>query len=370
MSVFKSICFFLLLLMLGCTPQRRLDNRFQQRVQAYEDQLALLVLNHHIPGLSIGIASKGKVQHLKGFGQAKINQNVPMTEQTPIYIASLTKPIAATVMLKLVELGQIDLDWKIKDYYPDYLGSCERILGYFNEEMPELAFLLNEYAPQRDDILLRHHLTHTAEKVPGSQYKYNGFLYGMLSDVVEAATQQRLNMWVDSLFIRPLGLRHTACAYDDVAHAAVVAETAFPYRYDAQGATYVQTEQPDPELNAGSGLLCSAEDLLLFDIAWSQGRLLSQASKAQMLAPVLLADGSRSPYGMGWFVQPYRGKTLVWHYGWQPDAFSGLYLKVLEDDLSLVLLANSDGLSRPFGLDQGDVLRSDFARRFVEIMLP
>ena len=47
-----------------------------------------------------------------------------------------------------------------------------------------------------------------------------------------------------------------------------------------------------------------------------------------------LADKSLSPYGYGWFIQKYNGHTLVWHYGLQPNAYSGLYLKVLEKDLT------------------------------------
>jgi hypothetical protein len=60
--------------------------------------------------------------------------------------------------MHLLEEGEIDLNLKIKDYYPDYLGSCKRILGYFNEEVPEYSFLLNQYYPERDDILLNHPL--------------------------------------------------------------------------------------------------------------------------------------------------------------------------------------------------------------------
>lgn len=69
-----------------------------------------------------------------------------------------------------------------------------------------------------------------------------------------------------------------------------------------------------------------------------------------MFKPFELVDKSLSSYGYGWFIQKYNEYTLVWHYGLQPNAYSGLYLKVLEKDLTLVILANNQNLSEPFDL--------------------
>ena len=53
--------------------------------------------------------------------------------------------------------------------------------------------------------------------------------------------------------------------------------------------------------------------------------------------------------GYGWFVQqPCNGKKVVWHFGLEPNAFSSLVVKVPSDGLTLILLANSDGLTAPF----------------------
>jgi hypothetical protein len=60
---------------------------------------------------------------------------------------------------------------------------------------------------------------------------------------------------------------------------------------------------------------------------------------------------------------------LVWHYGLQPNAYSGLYIKVLEKDLTLVILANSQNLSEPFDLGKGNVLNSKFAIAFLNEFL-
>jgi hypothetical protein len=128
-----------------------------------------------------------------------------------------------------------------------------------------------------------------------------------------------------------------------------VDKIALPYKIDDNG-NFERVEFPDPNLNAGAGLIFSARNLLLFDKAFDNNKIISKESKEKMLEPFKLADKSLSPYCYGWFIQKYKGYTLIWLYGWQPNAYSGLYLKVLEKDLALTLLANSEGLSQPFDL--------------------
>lgn len=84
-----------------------------------------------------------------------------------------------------------------------------------------------------------------------------------------------------------------------------------------------------------------------------------------MTTPIRLADGSRSPYGAGWFVQRIEGRSVVWHYGHQPGAYSALWIRDAERNRSLVLLANADGLAAGADLHLGDLRRSDSAMAFL-----
>lgn len=361
----KLILLFYVILFASCKPQEK--NKINKIAQ-FEQQVDSLRTEYKIPGISVGISINDSIQLIKGFGLANVEQKIPMTGETPLRIASLTKPIFSTIFMHLTEERKIDLNWKIKDYYPDYIGSCTRILGYFNEEMPEYSFLLNKYQPERDDILLKHHLSHTAENIPGTNYKYNGFLYGMLSDVLENVTHQKFDKWVDSLVIKKLKLQNSASSQLDKSRKKVLDKIALPYKIDDSG-NFEKVEFPDLDLNAGAGLVFSANDLLLFDRAFDNNEIISKKSREKVLNPFELANKSLSPYGYGWFTQKYNGYTLVWHYGLQPNAYSGLYLKVLEKDLTLVILANSQNLSEPFDLGKGNVLNSKFAMAFLNEFL-
>jgi hypothetical protein len=74
--------------------------------------------------------------------------------------------------------------------------------------------------------------------------------------------------------------------------------------------------------------------------------------------------------GLGWFVQPYLGQPIVWQFGAASEGHSGLIVKAPNDGMTLILLANSDGLVSPAKLEEGDVMASLFARLFLRFFLP
>ena len=70
------------------------------------------------------------------------------------------------------------------------------------------------------------------------------------------------------------------------------------------------------------------------------------------------------PYGYGWFVQEIENKKVLWHYG-QWTGISSLIVKVPEQKITFVVLANSDILSSAFDLVNGDVMNSPYASLFL-----
>jgi CubicO group peptidase (beta-lactamase class C family) len=106
-------------------------------------------------------------------------------------------------------------------------------------------------------------------------------------------------------------------------------------------------------------------DLAGFDVALTQGRLLSPASRQTMWTAGRSPLGTVLPYGLGWFVQTYADEPLIWHSGLWEGAYSALYLKAPSRHLTLILLANSDGLKWDNGLDEAAVERSPFAAAFL-----
>ncbi|MFK8017661.1 MAG: serine hydrolase [Gammaproteobacteria bacterium] len=110
----------------------------------------------------------------------------------------------------------------------------------------------------------------------------------------------------------------------------------------------------------------SAVDLANYSIALDEGRILKPEMLEQMWTPALEPDGQPAAYAYGWYVQNWRGRRLVWHSGWWPDAYAGLLLKTPDDDWALVALGNTDALNWPNPLYAARVHESPIAKLFLE----
>ena len=124
--------------------------------------------------------------------------------------------------------------------------------------------------------------------------------------------------------------------------------------------------------NPAAGLISSVADLAKFDLALDAGLLLGDAAKTEMFAPAISTYKNRTDlnYGLGWYVQNFEGLRILWHTGrWAPST-SALYLKIPEEDLTFIVLANTDNLTVPFNsIGSGDVSKSllvvSFFRHFI-----
>ena len=97
--------------------------------------------------------------------------------------------------------------------------------------------------------------------------------------------------------------------------------------------------------------------------------ILHRDTMVTMWTPATSATGAAMPTGLGWFVQAYNGERIYWQFGLTRDAASSLIAKIPGKHLTLILLANSDGLSAPFALQEGDVNASLFARAFLRLFI-
>jgi CubicO group peptidase (beta-lactamase class C family) len=164
----------------------------------------------------------------------------------------------------------------------------------------------------------------------------------------------------------PAGMSRSARIHRSLPLPVALAEAlARPYHTDSSGAL-VRSDDPPPQGDgAAGGVVSTAADLARFDLALDGGLLLGAESRALMWTPARSAARTPLPYALGWFVQELGGERLLWHSGLWDEAYSALYLKLPDRRLSLILLANSDGLRWDNPLDSAIVERSPFAAAFL-----
>jgi hypothetical protein len=110
-------------------------------------------------------------------------------------------------------------------------------------------------------------------------------------------------------------------------------------------------------------------DLAEFEKGLDSSLLLLEETRNAAWSAAAGANGTTLPTGLGWFVQRYRDEPVVWQYGLVPNAYSAMIIRLPNRHVTLILLANSDGLAAPFDLESGDLSRSLFATLFFRLFI-
>jgi CubicO group peptidase (beta-lactamase class C family) len=320
-----------------------------------------------LPGMSVAVLLHQHVVYARGFGFANIERGIAATESTPYHICSLTKPFSAILIMRLVEAGQLTLDSRMRDLCAEsvFVVNGEEVYGY-ESLCKKLVGLIN-HPCSKYEFTIRHHLSHTARGVPGEKYRYSGWLFGMLTEAVEAVTGRDFADLLAEEITGPLGLSSTLPNQSAVRSRQILGQRALPYRI-IDGNRHEFSRFPS-RIRTSAGMVSTVLDLARFDISVDRCVLLTKTSTETMWSPTILNNGTQAPYGLGWYVQYLDDLgRVVWHSGWQPDMYSALYLKVPSVRATFLLLANSDGASAGFDLSLGDVKRSPFALRFFEFI--
>jgi len=328
--------------------QKQALERFAERLDEYRMHL-------NIPGMSAGVIMNQKLIWAQGFGFADVENKIKATPETPYHLASLTKTFASQVIMKLLEEGKIDLDEPVKKY--------------------------DINIPDDPGITIRHLLTHTSEGRPGDNYKYNGYRFGFLGKVIEQVTGQSFQQLVVTQIIKPTQMNDTALelprsslrnfepgrdpANDEHNFKRINNKLAKPYTLN-DSLEPVPGEYPNPDhLGVSTGLISTVIDMAKYDKAIDNNKFISKEMQELAWTPAVSNSRRTLPYGLGWFVQEFAGTRLIWHYGWEVN-YSAMILKVPEHNVTFVVFSNTDELSRPFRLGNGDVLNSPLAVEFLK----
>jgi CubicO group peptidase (beta-lactamase class C family) len=314
------------------------------------------------PGLAVAIARGGEIVLLDGYGLRDVARGLPVTTRTLFAIGSATKAFTTMCLALLADEGKLDWDAPVRTYLPWFAlhdpvageRMTPRDLVTHRSGLPrhdgvwyggagsrrELVERLRYLAPNTD--------FRTVWQYQNLMYLTAGFLAGEIAGREwEAFVQERL-------FDR-LGMGGSNFS---VARSQEADDAARPYREKDGKAEEVPFRDIDVAGPAGS-INSNIEDMakwLLLQV--NRGRhegeaIVSEGQIAQMQAPQMVipdpgkyAELSPPSYGLGWFVQSYRGQTVV-HHGGNIDGFSALVSLLPREEIGVVVLTNLNGVPIP-----------------------
>ncbi|CAN5767714.1 hypothetical protein BH18ACI4_BH18ACI4_19940 [soil metagenome] len=141
---------------------------------------------------------------------------------------------------------------------------------------------------------------------------------------------------------------------------------AQPYALDRE---FKVTKISYPQgFSTSAGLMSSVLDMAKYDIAIDQNKFLTRETQQLAFTPTVSTKGEALPYGLGWFTQNYKGTKMHWHYGYWTGN-SSFILKVPERNITFIVMANTDNLSRPTDLGGGDALSSPVGMAFLKMFI-
>ena len=146
----------------------------------------------------------------------------------------------------------------------------------------------------------------------------------------------------------------------------VVKTLAQPYALDRE---FKFTKISYPQgFGTSAGLISTVLDMAKYDIAINQNKFLTKETQQLAFTPAVSTKGEPLPYGLGWFTQNYKGTKLFWHYGYWTGN-SSFILKVPEQNITFIIMANSDNLSRPTDLGSGNAVSSPVGMAFLKTFI-
>lgn len=343
--------FSLIVLAAGAGADAQSMGAREQRIALFTRYLESLRIQAGIPGLSAAIASDGRIIWEGALGFADREARVAAAPDTPYPVASITKTATSTMLMQCVEHGRLNLDAPIRTYttaVPDPNATVRQVMAM------------------------------ASDAAAGTTYRYDGNRFMALTPVVEACTEVPYRVALARQILDPAGMSESVPGHDleadTDASAAFDPATLTRYRtvlariakpYVVRNGRPASSQYPPRDINASAGLVSTVRDLVRYDAAIDAHVFISPPIQLTAWTPFRLASGRDAPYALGWFVQSSAAGRTIWHYGQWPT-FSSLILKLPDRDLTLILLANSDGLTSRFPLTAGDVTVSPFARAFIQ----
>jgi CubicO group peptidase (beta-lactamase class C family) len=304
-----------------------------------------------IPGVALGVLYRDEIR-TAGFGVTNVDHPLPVTEDTLFQIGSITKTFTGTAVMRLVEMGELELDAAVRTYLPDFKVSDETAASRATARHLlthtggwEGDFFHDTGAG--DDALARYvaDMAELKQLAPlGAHFSYCNSGFAVAGYLIERVTGKSYQAALKELVLEPLGLAH--CFFDPgdvITHRFAVGHSP--------GDDGPQVARPWPLPRAVypvGGIVCPVGDLLRYaqfhmgdGTAEGGVRLLSPDSLSQMQSTQVPVWGDRS-WGLTWSLESLNGARLVRHGGGTKGQCTQLAF-VPERQFALAVFTNADG---------------------------
>lgn len=275
---------------------------------------------NNVPVLGLGIIKNGKISRVSVFGSAY---------NTIFNVASLTKPITAAVVLKLVAIGKLHLDEPIHKYWTD-----PDIANDPRSKKLTPRLILSHQTGFENWRWLNEDGKLSFDFEPGERYQYSGEGYEYLRKALEHKFKKPLQQLADELIFQPLKMTDTRYVWDkdiDVSRYAL--------NFDKDGNAYEIVK--NATANSADDLLTTIEDYATFLTNVMDGSLLPEKIFNEMATPQVASERGKH-FGLGFERYDFENGVYALAHGGADDGVRTIVFMLPKSKQGLLIFTNAD----------------------------
>ncbi len=336
-------------------------------IRNFDAYAAKAMKDWKVPGMAIAIVRNDSVVFAKGYGVRKLGDPTPVDPHTVFAIGSSTKAFTSAAVAMLVDDGKMKWDVPITTYLPGFqmydpyaareLTVRDALSHRSGLTRGDFMWYAADYA--RDEVLRRVRYLKPSWSFR-SNFGYQNIMYLAAGQAAAAAYGRDWDTLIQERIFAPLGMKESSTSVRALPSLPNVAQ---PYAQIDSVVTYVPYANIDnigPAGSINSTVLDMAQWLRL---QLGEGKLgdkqvvssanLGQTRTAQTVMKYELPWSLYFPeahlmsYGMGWFLNDYKGHIVV-HHGGNIDGMSSLVAMLPDEKIGAVILTNMNGSLLPF----------------------
>lgn len=319
-----------------------------------------------VPGVAIAIIRNDSIVYAKGYGVREVGKRDAVTDQTLFAIGSASKAFTSASIAMLVDEGKLRWD----DPAAKYLANFQMYDPYATRELSIRDILSHRSGLSRGDLLWygseldREEILRRVRFLQPSwsfrsQFGYQNLMYLAAGQVVAHVANTNWDDFVTRRIFQPLGMTNSNTSTKALAGRADVATPHSEMEDTVRAIPWRNIDNVAPAGSINSSVVDMAQwvRLQLGKGKYQGKQLVSAAQIEEMHSPhtiikqdvywkMLFPGVNFFEYGMGWFLQDYRGKKLV-HHGGNIDGMSALVAMIPDDNYGMVVLSNLNGTPLP-----------------------
>lgn len=282
-------------------------------------------------------------ERYRGYGREQ--EQMPITHNTPMHVASISKTMTAVAIMKLVEAKKINLHQKVTHFFPKFPYPEVEVIHLLNQRsgIPKYEHFLDHLAPKPKvleqpflsnqdilDVLIQY-------QPPLSRPTDTGFMYcntnyALLALIVEQVTHKKFPVAMHEMLFEPLGMDDT---YIFQERNIPTATQSFYYK----GTKLYPLNNLDL-IYGDKNVYTTPRDLLKFSQAMYAPNFLTPELMKQVFTPYSNEKDGVNNYGLGFRMKVYdNGEKLIYHTGWWHGS-NAIFIHLLKSKTTIIAIGN------------------------------